>query len=400
MTNRHLLKPPARIRRPGRTFSGLTFEGYSNYIDPSYSVIQSVKVDEFSHSVSRRETRIFHPQKGSLMIPFSILDLAPIRQGGNAAQAYDQMCNQARLAEKLGYNRYWLAEHHNMGGIGSSATSVLIGHVAGATKTIRVGSGGIMLPNHAPLIIAEHFGTLESLYPGRIDLGLGRAPGTDPQTAHALRRNLASNADDFPNDVVELQSYFRTAEPHQAVRAVPGAGLQVPIWLLGSSLFSAQLAAMLGLPYAFASHFAPDYLMQALSAYRTGFRPSEHLDRPYAMVGVNVVAADTDAEADRLFTSQQVQATNMLRGIRGQLGPPIDDIETYWNEFEKPAAEHKLTFSYAGSAETVRQEIADLIDQTDADELITTVRIFDSAACLRSLEILADVRQQLTSDEI
>ena len=214
------------------------------------------------------------------MIPFSILDLAPIRQDGDAAEAFRLMGDQARHAEKLGYHRYWLAEHHNMGGIGSAATSVLIGHVAGATQTIRVGAGGIMLPNHAPLVIAEHFGTLESLYPGRIDLGLGRAPGTDPLTARALRQNRSGNERDFPQDVLELQNYFETPEPEQPVRAVPGAGLKVPIWLLGSSLFSAQLAGMLGLPYAFASHFAPDYLLDALHVYRREFRPSEHLEQP------------------------------------------------------------------------------------------------------------------------
>ena len=326
------------------------------------------------------------------MIPFSILDLAPIRQGGCAAEAFRTMRKQAQLAEKLGYLRYWLAEHHNMGGIGSAATSVLIGHVAEATETMRIGSGGVMLPNHAPLVIAEQFGTLESLYPGRIDLGLGRAPGTDQLTAHALRRNRSGTDQQFPQDVLELQSYFRIALPDQAVRAVPGAGLQVPVWLLGSSLFSAQLAAHLGLPYAFASHFAPDLLMEALDAYRSGFQSSEHLERPYAMVGVNVVAADRDEEARRLFTSQQVQSIGMMRGRRDQLGPPVDDIETCWTWMEKQAVEHKLTYSFVGSAATVRRGIAALIDRTDADELITTVRIFDPGACHRSLEILAEVR--------
>ena len=326
------------------------------------------------------------------MIPFSILDLAPIRQGGSAAEAFRSMRKQAQHAEKLGYLRYWLAEHHNMGGIGSAATSVLIGHVAEATETMRIGSGGVMLPNHAPLVIAEQFGTLESLYPGRIDLGLGRAPGTDQLTAHALRRNRLGTDQQFPQDVLELQSYFRTALPDQAVRAVPGAGLQVPIWLLGSSLFSAQLAAHLGLPYAFASHFAPDLLVDALAAYRSGFQPSEHLERPYAMVGINVVAADRDEEARRLFTSQQIQSIGMMRGRRDRLGPPVDDIETCWTGMEKQAVEHKLTYSIVGSAETVRRGIAALIDKTDADELITTVRIFDPGACHRSLEVLADVR--------
>ena len=332
------------------------------------------------------------------MIPFSILDLAPIRQDGDAAEAFRLMGDQARRAEKLGYHRYWLAEHHNMGGIGSAATSVLIGHVAGATQTIRVGAGGIMLPNHAPLVIAEHFGTLESLYPGRIDLGLGRAPGTDPLTARALRQNRSGNERDFPQDVLELQNYFETPEPEQPVRAVPGAGLKVPIWLLGSSLFSAQLAGMLGLPYAFASHFAPDYLLDALHVYRHEFRPSEHLEQPYAMVGVNIVAADSDAEAHRLLTSQQVQSIQMIRGQRSPLAPPIDDIESYWTPAEKLAVEHKLTYSFAGSAASVRHALSELIDQTSADEVITTVRIFDPAAALHSLEILADLRQECAAD--
>jgi luciferase family oxidoreductase group 1 len=324
------------------------------------------------------------------MIPISILDLAPIRHGSDAAHAFDLMRDQAQLADRLGYNRYWLAEHHNMSGIGSAATSVLIGHIAGATKRIRVGSGGVMLPNHAPLVIAEQFGTLESLYPGRVDLGLGRAPGTDQTTAHALRRTLSGSGNEFPQDVVELQSYFRAAEPNQAVRAVPGAGLSVPIWLLGSSMFSAQLAAHLGLPYAFASHFAPDHLLHALEEYRRGFQPSEYLAEPYAMAGINVVAADTDKEALRLFTSQQVASTNMMRGLREPFGPPIDDIEDYWLPHEKPSVEHKQHYSFAGSADTVKKELDNFIEKTGADELITTVRIFDPDACHRSLEILAD----------
>ena len=335
------------------------------------------------------------PDKERNLVPISILDLAPIRDGGNAAQAYEIMRTQAQRADSLGYNRYWLAEHHNMRGIGSAATSVLIGHVAAATKTIRVGSGGVMLPNHAPLVIAEHFGTLESLYPGRVDLGLGRAPGTDQMTAYALRRERMGSAKDFPRDVMELQAYFRVPEPNQAVRAVPGAGLRVPIWLLGSSLFSAQLAAHLGLPYAFASHFAPDHLIHALEAYRDGFRPSEYLDRPYAMVGVNVVAAETDKDARRLFTSMQMRSTDMLRGKRDPIGPPIEDIESYWLPNEKPAVDHKLTYSYVGAADTVREGLQSLLDETGADELISTVWIYDPDACLRSLEILAALRGSL-----
>ena len=329
------------------------------------------------------------------MTPFSILDLAPIRQNADATAAFTAMRAQAVHAEKLGYHRYWLAEHHNMGGIGSAATSVLIGHIAAATSTIRVGSGGVMLPNHAPLIIAEQFGTLEALHPGRIDLGLGRAPGTDPITARALRCTRSGSEYDFPQDVVELQSYFTVPNPKHPVRAVPGAGLRIPIWLLGSSLFSAQLAGMLGLPYAFASHFAPDYLCDALAAYRREFKPSEHLEAPYAMVGVNVVAADSDAEARHLFTSQQVQSTDMLRGKRDPLGPPIDDIERYWNHQEKPAVNHKLTHSFVGTEETIQAGLADLIAQTQADEIIANIRLFEPAACLRTLEILAAVREQL-----
>ncbi len=329
-------------------------------------------------------------EEGRELVRLSVLDLAPIRTGSDAAAAFAHMCVQARHAEKLGYYRYWLAEHHNMSGIGSAATSVLIGHVAGATETIRVGSGGIMLPNHAPLVIAEQFGTLESLYPGRIDLGLGRAPGTDGRTAHALRRERTGSDHDFPRDVVELQSYFRAAEPDQAVRAVPGAGLEVPIWLLGSSLFSAQLAAMLGLPYAFAAHFAPDSLMQALAIYRGEFRPSAQLERPYAMVGINVVAADTDAEARRLFTSQQVTSVHMGRGERVLLAPPIDTIEGYWTPQEQAVVEHKLQYAFVGSAETLRGELAAFAAQTGADELMTTVRIYEPEACLHSLEVLAE----------
>lgn len=334
------------------------------------------------------------------MIPISILDLAPIRQGGDASQAFNLMRAQAKLADRLGYNRYWLAEHHNMSGIGSAATSVLIGHIAEATERIRVGSGGIMLPNHAPLVIAEQFGTLESLYPGRIDLGLGRAPGTDQMTAQALRRTLSGSAEDFPRDVLELQHYFKDAEPNQAVKAVPGQGLRVPIWLLGSSMFSAQLAAHLGLPYAFASHFAPDFLQHALDEYRRTFKPSEYLDKPYAMVGVNVVAADTDDEAEHLFTSQQVASVNMMRGLREPFGPPIGDINEYWQAHEIQAVQHKLTHSYVGSEERVRLQLRNLVEKTQADELITTVRIFDPAACHRSLEILAEVMARLETADV
>lgn len=324
------------------------------------------------------------------MPALSILDLAPVPRGSTPADALRNTLDLAQHAERWGYRRYWLAEHHNMAGIASAATAVVIGHVAAGTRTIRVGAGGIMLPNHSPLIVAEQFGTLESLYPGRIDLGLGRAPGTDPFTLRALRRD-PSAAEEFPRDVVELQALLGPVEPGQRLQAVPGAGLKVPLWILGSSLYGAQLAAALGLPYAFASHFAPDALMQALSAYRSGFSPSEQLDRPYAMVGVNVIAADTDAEARRLFTSPQQHFANLARGTRGQLPPPIDDIESYWSPMEKTQAMRMLACSVVGSPASLRRGLTDLLERTGADELIVAAAIHDHAARLRSYEILAEV---------
>ena len=324
-------------------------------------------------------------------IPFSVLDLSPILKGGVPTQAFHNTLDLARHAEKWGYKRYWLAEHHNMPGIASAATSVVIGYVAGGTSTIRVGSGGVMLPNHAPLVIAEQFGTLESLYPGRIDLGLGRAPGTDQQTMHALRRQRVESDDQFPRDVLELQAYFRSAAPGQVVRAVPGAGLNVPIWLLGSSLFSAQLAAALGLPYAFASHFAPDDLMAALALYRSKFRPSESLQRPYAMACINVFAAETDSVAVRLFTSIQQQFINLRRGSPGPLQPPVDSTEGLWSDLERRGVEHALRESIVGSPEKVKSGIAAFIQKTDVDELMVTGQIFDHTARLRSFEIVAEV---------
>ena len=329
-------------------------------------------------------------------IPLSVLDLAPVVEGGDAADALRRSLDLARHAEKLGYTRYWVAEHHNMKGIASAATSVVIGFVAGGTKTIRVGAGGVMLPNHAPLVIAEQFGTLESLYPGRIDLGLGRAPGTDQNTMRALRRG-ALDAETFPDDVMELLTYFREAQPGQAIRAVPGAGLRVPIWLLGSSLFSAQLAAALGLPFAFASHFAPDHLMGALHLYRAQFRPSESLARPHAMVGVSVFAAETDREARRQFTSLQQAFVNLRRGRPGQLSAPVDSVEGLWTPAEQAGIDHALAYAVVGSPETVRQGLKAIIDRTGADELMLTAQIFDHAARLRSFEIAADVRDQLAA---
>jgi luciferase family oxidoreductase group 1 len=331
------------------------------------------------------------------MIPFSVLDLSPIIAGGDAALALRNTLDLARHAERLGYRRYWLAEHHNMRGIASAATAVVIGHVAGGTSTIRVGSGGIMLPNHAPLVIAEQFGTLASLYPGRIDLGLGRAPGTDQTTARALRRYLTGGADNFPQDVVELQAYFRPAEPGQAVQAVPGAGLDVPIWLLGSSLFSAQLAAVLGLPFAFASHFAPDHLHDALAIYRSRFKPSAQLERPYVMVGANVFAAATDAEARRHFTSLQQAFVNLRRGTPGQLPPPVDSTDGLWSPMEQAGLEHSLRYAIVGAPETVRRGLAAFIAETAADEVMVTAQMFDHAARLRSFDIVAEARDALAA---
>jgi luciferase family oxidoreductase group 1 len=329
------------------------------------------------------------------MIPFSVLDLAPITQGGTAALAFQQTLDLARHAERWGYQRYWLAEHHNMPGIASAATAVVIGYVAAGTSTIRVGAGGVMLPNHAPLVIAEQFGTLESLYPGRIDLGLGRAPGTDMLTARALRRTLASSGDSFPQDVQELQAYFRPAAPSQRVRAIPGAGLDVPIWLLGSSLFSAQLAAALGLPFAFASHFAPDHLLAALEIYRSSFQPSEALERPYAMAAINVVAADSDAEARQLATSVQQLFVNLQRGRPGPLPPPVERMDEYWSPAEAAGLSHLMTYAVVGGPATVQRGLAAFLAQTGVDELMVTGQIFDHAARLRSFELVAEARNAL-----
>ena len=330
------------------------------------------------------------------MIPFSVLDLSPFVAGGSAGDALANTLDLARHTERLGYRRYWLAEHHNMPGIASAATALVIGHVAGGTHSIRVGAGGIMLPNHAPLVIAEQFGTLESLFPGRIDLGLGRAPGTDPLTMRALRRSAATVADSFPQDVVELQAYFREVQPGQLVRAVPGAGLHVPIWLLGSSLFSAQLAARLGLPFAFASHFAPDYLMDALAVYRGSFQPSEALARPYVIAGAQIFAADTDEEARWLFTSPQQQWINRFRGIPGPLPPPVENMTGRWSPTEEAQIAHMLTYAFVGSAATVHQDLERFLERTQADEVILAAQIFDHGARLRSYAIAAEVRSAIS----
>ena len=328
-------------------------------------------------------------------IPISVLDLAPVKEGGTIRESFLETLALAQHSEALNFRRFWLAEHHNMTGIASAATAVLIGYVAGGTKTIRVGSGGVMLPNHAPLVIAEQFGTLESLYPGRIDLGVGRAPGTDQLAMRALRRHLSNVEEDFPRDVTELLSYFAPARPGQKVRAVPGEGLRVPVWLLGSSLYSAQLAALLGLPFAFASHFAPDYLPHALEIYRRDFRQSDALKAPYAMPCINVFAAETDEEARFLFTSLQQAFINLRRGTPGPLPPPINPSEAHWSEMDLAGVAHALRYSAVGSPETVRRWLEAFIQETQPDEIMVTAQIFDRAARLRSFEIVAGVRDAL-----
>lgn len=322
------------------------------------------------------------------MAPLSILDLVRVTEDTDARGALDNARDLARHAEGWGYRRFWVAEHHNMPGIASAATSVVIGHIAAGTQSIRVGAGGIMLPNHSPLVIAEQFGTLARLFPGRIDLGLGRAPGTDQLTVRALRRSPAA-ADNFPEDVLELQAYLAPVEPGQRIQAVPAAGTNVPLWILGSSLYGATLAAELGLPYAFASHFAPDQLLPALQAYRNRFKPSTQLSRPYVMVGVNIIAAHSDADARRLATTQQMSFANLLRGSRGLSRPPIDDIESYWTPAERAQAMHMLARSIIGSPDTVRAGIDALVAETGADELMIVSDVYDHAARLRSFELIA-----------
>ncbi|NQV78996.1 MAG: LLM class flavin-dependent oxidoreductase [Alphaproteobacteria bacterium] len=322
------------------------------------------------------------------MAALSILDLARVREGGDARGALEQARDVAAHAETCGYTRFWVAEHHNMPGIASAATSVVIGFVAGGTKTIRVGAGGIMLPNHSPLVIAEQFGTLAQLYPGRIDLGLGRAPGTDQLTLQALRR-APEAAEHFPQDVRELQYFFAPPQPDQRIQAVPAAGTDVPLWILGSSNFGAMLAGEFGLPYAFASHFAPDFLLPALAIYRERFKPSPQLAKPYAMVGVNIIAADSDAEAHRLATTQQMSVVSIFRGTRGLSRPPIDDIDTYWSPMEKEQARRWLARSIIGDTATVRAGIDALIAETGADELMIVSDVHDFAARLRSFELIA-----------
>jgi luciferase family oxidoreductase group 1 len=322
---------------------------------------------------------------------FSILDLCPIIEGSDAALAFRQAAELARQAEDWGYHRYWLAEHHNLPGIASAATAVVIDHIAGLTSRIRVGAGGIMLPNHAPLVIAEQFGTLASLHPGRIDLGLGRAPGGDRLTARALRRGLDRSSHTFPDDVVELQSYFAPAAPDQPLRAVPGAGLDVPLYLLGSSDFSAQLAAELGLPFAFASHFAPEYLHVALKIYRENFRPSRTVAQPHVIVGIGLYAAESDDEARRIFTSAQQMGLALIRGQPRELPPPVDSMSGRWNALEEAAVAQRTRYAVIGSPKTATRRLQEILDETQADEIIATAQIYDLAARLRSFELGAKI---------
>lgn len=329
------------------------------------------------------------------MIPLSVLDLSPVPDGSDAGQALRNSLDLARHAEALGYARYWMAEHHNMPGIASAATAVALAHVAAGTSRIRIGAGGVMLPNHAPLLIAEQFGTLAALHPGRVDLGLGRAPGSDQITARAMRRNLAGDADDFPRDVMELMAYFRPVQPGQAVQAVPGAGLAVPVWILGSSTFGAQLAAALGLPYAFASHFAPAQMAEAVQVYRAQFRPSEQLAAPHVMLGVNIFAAETDAEARFLFSSLQQAFINLRTGRPGKLPPPVPDFDAGLDPYARAMLDNALSCSIVGGPETVRSGLKDFIARTGADELMVTAQIFDHTARRRSFAILAEAHGEM-----
>jgi luciferase family oxidoreductase group 1 len=328
------------------------------------------------------------------MLPLSVLDLSPIVEGGDAGQSLRASRSLAQAAERLGYHRYWLAEHHNMTGIASAATAVALAYAGGDTSTIRLGSGGVMLPNHAPLVIAEQFGTLDAIYPGRVDLGVGRAPGTDQLTARALRRNLSGGVEDFPQDVLELLALFRTPQPGQSIRAVPGSGSNVPVWILGSSLYGAQLAAALGLPFAFASHFAPQMMEQAAALYRAQFRSSEFRDRPHLMLGLNLVAADSDTEARLLFTSVQQAFLNLHRGQPGRLPPPREDVDGSLAATTGPGS--PLSKAVVGGPETVRAGLQAFIARHQPDEVIVTAQIFEQARRIRSLEIAIEARDALS----
>lgn len=323
------------------------------------------------------------------MVPFSILDLSPVAEGTTISQSFAASKRMAQKAEEFGYTRFWMAEHHGMPGVASAATSVILGQIGAVTKTIRIGSGGVMLPNHAPLVIAEQFGTLEALFPGRVDLGLGRAPGTDMRTAQALRRNLDAGANSFPNDVVELQQLLGTPIENQAILAVPGNESHIPVWLLGSSLYSAQLAAMLGLPFAFASHFAPDMLLDAIAIYRDRFQPSEELDKPYVMVGVMGAVSETDEEAQYHFTSAQQQFVNLRRNVRGPFPRPVGDMDVFWSPMEKMNVEHTLRYAVVGSPATAEAQLNEFLKETQADEVIISMPIHDIEARLKSVELFA-----------
>ncbi|WP_454851401.1 LLM class flavin-dependent oxidoreductase [Rhizobium binxianense] len=323
------------------------------------------------------------------MVPFSILDLSPVAEGTTVHESFEASKRMAQKAEECGYTRFWMAEHHGMPGVASAATAVILGQVGAVTKHIRIGSGGVMLPNHSPLVVAEQFGTLEALFPGRVDLGLGRAPGTDMRTAQALRRNLEAGAHSFPNDVVELQQLLDTPVENQAILAVPGNDSHIPIWLLGSSLYSAQLAAMLGLPYAFASHFAPDMLLDAVAIYRDRFKPSASLDKPYVMVGVMGAVAETDGEAQYHFTSAQQQFVNLRRNVRGPFPKPVKDMESFWTPMEKLNVEHTLRYAVVGSPKTAEAKLDDFLKETEADEVIISMPIHDIEARLKSVELFA-----------
>ncbi len=323
------------------------------------------------------------------MVPFSILDLSPVAEGTTIGQSFEASKRMAQKAEEFGYTRFWMAEHHGMPGVASAATSVILGQIGAVTKTIRIGSGGVMLPNHAPLVIAEQFGTLEALFPGRVDLGLGRAPGTDMRTAQALRRNLDAGANSFPNDVVELQQLLGTPIDNQAILAVPGNNSHIPIWLLGSSLYSAQLAAMLGLPFAFASHFAPDMLLDAIAIYRDRFQPSAELDKPYVMVGVMGAVCETDEEAQYHFTSAQQQFVNLRRNVRGPFPRPVKDMDAFWSPMEKMNVEHTLRYAVVGSPATAEAQLNEFLKETQADEVIISMPIHDIEARLKSVELFA-----------
>ncbi|MEO8594141.1 MAG: LLM class flavin-dependent oxidoreductase [Candidatus Solibacter sp.] len=328
-------------------------------------------------------------------VKYSVLDLAPVREGGSIAEAFQNSVDLARHAERWGYTRFWLAEHHNMQGIASAATSVLIGHIAAGTSTLRVGSGGIMLPNHAALVIAEQFGTLETLYPGRIDLGLGRAPGSDGIAARALRRGLNLTEDDFPQQVAELLAYLAPAKPGQRLLAFPGAGTNVPVWLLGSSTFSAQLAAAMGLPFAFASHFAPNLLFDAIAIYRAEFQPSSYLEAPYLMAGLPVIAADSDREAQHLTTSALQRHLSLIRGEPLFIPPPVESMDGLWSEPERYAIESRMRVAAVGGPQTVRRKLAEFLDATQADELMFTCDVYQHQQRLRSFELAAEAMRNL-----